>query len=328
MMDTATHDARWLKCWLMVGLLMALPVVGQAAPIWTLELAPGATVAGAVARLTDVAMTGVPEQVASLAVAAGGLPGDVRLVSRRSILRQLVLAGQADGLRLAGAEVCTLRFAGGEVEPDSLLTRVRAALATLIPPPGASAPDSWLEVTLPGSRLTASDGWRVTLERIEPLTPGRNLVPVLVCDGPRRQRVTATVVLHAFGAVPTVTRTVPRGTAVLPEALSWAWQDLATASPGLVGDPSELDGTAAAHDLRAGTALSRNDLAVAPMVHRGDAVELVLRRGGVSVVVRGLSRQDGRLGQVITVRNEANGGLVTGRVVGPGRVELQRGGSR
>ncbi len=56
----------------------------------------------------------------------------------------------------------------------------------------------------------------------------------------------------------------------------------------------------------------------------GDAVEMTVIRGTVTVTVRATARQPGCLGQTIPVRNELNGRLVNARVAGPGLVEWRR----
>jgi flagella basal body P-ring formation protein FlgA len=70
--------------------------------------------------------------------------------------------------------------------------------------------------------------------------------------------------------------------------------------------------------------LRQADLRDTPLVRAGDTVDLAVQRGSVVVTVRATARQDGVLGQIVTVRNDINGKLATGRVSGPGLVEWRR----
>lgn len=305
------------------GLALGASVACASGLPWTLDLPPRATVAGNTARLADLSSAAMPAEAAHLAVAVGGLPGQKRVVSARGILRQLVLAGLADGVRLTGAEKCTLQFAGAELPADSVLARVTAAMSPLVPPSLPGAPPSRLEVSLPSSRFAADGVWAVDLERDEPLVPGMNLVGVSVVTGGRRQHLVARVTLHAFARTAVAARRIAADRPVPADALVWGWHDLAVAPAGAVADSAEVAAMVATAEIRAGEVLRRHHLAAAPLVRSGEPVDLVIRRGAVSVSVRGSCRQDGRLDEVVSVRNELTGRLVAGRVTGPGRVTVQ-----
>ncbi len=305
------------------SLVLGAGVVCASVSPWTLDLPPRAIVAGNTARLGDLVGAEVPAGAARLAVAVGGLPGQTRVVSARGILRQLVLAGQADGVRLTGAEACTLQFAGAEVPADSLAARVSAALTPLLPPSPPSSPPPRLEIALPASSFAADGAWTVTVDRTEPLAAGTNLVGVTIVAGERRQHVVARVTAHVFARTAVAARRIAPDRPVPADAMVWGWRDLATTPEGAVVDSADVAGMLVTAEVRAGEVLRYRHLAPAPLVRTGDLVDLVIRRGTVSVSVRGSCRQDGRLDDMVSVRNELTGRLVAGRVTGPGRVTVQ-----
>ena len=302
---------------------LCVGVVWAAVLPWTLDLPARATVAGSTVRLVDLAGADVRPDAAQLAVAVGGTPGQTRVISARGILRQLVLAGLADGVRLTGAEKCTLQFSGAELSADSVLVRVTAALTPLRPLASPPAPPPRLEVSLPASRLAVDGDWTVTVDRTEPLTPGTNLIDVTIVTGERRHHVAARVTLHVFARTAVAARRISPDRPVPADALVWAWRDLALTPEGAVVDSAEVAGMVATAEVRAGEVLRRRHLASAPLVRSGELVDLVIRRGSVTVSVRGSCRQDGRLDDVVSVRNELTGQLIAGRVTGPGRVTVQ-----
>ncbi len=51
-------------------------------------------------------------------------------------------------------------------------------------------------------------------------------------------------------------------------------------------------------------------------------VEIIYRRGALVVTARGIAMADGRKGAVITALNTSSGRTVTGRVAGPGLLEV------
>jgi flagellar basal body P-ring formation protein FlgA len=84
-------------------------------------------------------------------------------------------------------------------------------------------------------------------------------------------------------------------------------------SPPLAGPPAPAAG---APDAPAAPGLA------APLVHRGERVQLSARIGAVIAQVEAEALQDGRLGEVIRVRNLHSGRVQQGRVLRPGQVEV------
>jgi hypothetical protein len=60
----------------------------------------------------------------------------------------------------------------------------------------------------------------------------------------------------------------------------------------------------------------------APVVRRGEHVQLSARVGAVTAQVEAEALQDGRLGEIIRVRNLHSGRVQQGRVARPGHVEV------
>ncbi len=303
--------------------LVVAPAPGWAGGAWTLALRDSVAVAGPRVRLGDVAEGPLPPRAAALVLGSGG-PGRTLRLTAKGILRRLVTAGLAAEVRLAGAERCRVRLGGRPVAAGPVRERVEALLGERLPagPPGA--PASWLELELAPPRLTAAGSWTVELLGSEPLRPGRNLVGVAVTAGERRTRLSATVTCHVYGETAVATGAVRREEALAPDRFAWSWRDLADGTDGLLVGRERLTGCCATRDLAPGDELRESDLRPIPLVRRGEPVELVIRRGGVAVSVTAEARQDGRLGQVVSVRNSLNGEVVAGRVAGPGRVEWRR----
>jgi flagella basal body P-ring formation protein FlgA len=303
-----------LACWL-------ASVAAAASDAWTLDLADSARVDGRVVRLADVARGALPVPCRDVVVYAGGSPGRVVEIERRGILRRLVTLGLADGVRLAGAPVCRVAFAGREVSSAELTGAVREALADWLPDSPPGAPATRLEVTLPARQLPLRGSWHVELPEPRRLQPGRNLVPVAVQGADSRHRFTAEVVLHAHAEVPYVARPVASGAELTEKLFDWRWEDLATLSAGLVAGRETISGCSAARDLLAGQPVRRSELQPTPLVHGGERVELRIRRGGVSVTVLAVARRSGALDENVPVRNELTGRVVTAKVTGPGLVD-------
>ena len=315
----------------LLALLLALagfPATGACRstprPSWILDIPDSVVVTTSTVRLSDLARGSVPPEPGMVVVAAGGRPGTVIETTGRAILRRLVMAGQAGGVTLVGADRCRIVFAGNVVPAAQLHRRIGDLLGPHIPEPDPEAPPPWLEIELPATQITAGDQWSVSWPRPRQLQPGRNLVTLAVETANSSQRFSIAAILHAYGRVAVPMQSAARGQPADPAAMQWQWVDLALTSPGLVTDPRALQDMQLARDLVPGQALMQRDLAPRPLVHRGEMIDLVVRRGGVEAVLRVECRQDGLLGQTVSVRNPQNSSLLVARVSGPGTVSMGR----
>ena len=315
---------RNLKCLAAALILMVSAGPACAAGNWTLALPDTVVLDHDVALLGDLTSGPVPAQVQDLVIRAGLKPNGVVTVSRRDILRRLVTAGLARGVRFTGGEQCHLVFAGREVTPEDLHQQVTRKIQKLVPAAYPGAPDSWFELDLPPVKLAAAGTWHVECERKEQLAPGRNLVRLTVVDQDREESFPATITLHQFGEVGRTRADISRDTALEENMFDWEWRDLADLNRRLSVDRSSIRGASSTRDLPAGAFLRESDLKVTPIVMAGDPVELRIRRGQVAATVRAIARQSGCLGQTIPVRSEMTGRLVNALVAGPGIVEWRR----
>ena len=89
--------------------------------------------------------------------------------------------------------------------------------------------------------------------------------------------------------------------------------------------PSRVEsvvGLALKRDGRYGDVISFNFLETKPIIYRGDEVTIISRMGTLIVEVSGEALDEGVLGDRVRVRNNRSRTVVTGRVVGPGKVEV------
>lgn len=309
----------------LVPFLLATVLASAPAAAWNLTLPDTVLVSGTKVTVADLATGPVPAAAAAVVVQAGGLPGTAVTVSRRTVLRHLVSAGVAGGVRLLGADQCVVVFAGHLVSTAELHEAVRVAVQPLVPAPRPGAPDSWFELELSERDLpSAGADWDVVVRRSQVLEPGRNAVRCELTDGQHGEFFPATVVLHVYDEVATARLTVDREAPLAEDQFNWTWQDLAVVPSGLAVGRESLAGASAARSLTAGDGLRCSDLRDTPVIRAGDLVDLRVIRGSVAVTLRCVARQPGTLGQTIPVRNELNGQLVNARVAGPGLVEWRR----
>lgn len=249
------------------------------------------------------------------------------------VLRSALAIGLASGLHAASAQ--------------NLSREVAAA------PPAVAANERWVSPTeLFGVAAAAlrpaleSRGAKVELAPAEPHgkgivvnARGAEIVARALPDGvPWGRRMVvwvdvrqAGVTLHSV-MVPVSVQAVmpgwlashdlPSGTRLTSSMLRQA--DVDVAGNGQAAWHGEPEGLVLRTPLMAGHYLVNGQAAAPYAVERGERVTLAHTLGAVEVVASALALQDGEVGQHVQVRADGAQGPVLGKVVAPGRVELQQ----
>jgi len=313
-----------LTALVVIAVLTGTTVPPQAHGAWSLAMPDTLRVNDGLVTLGDLATGPVPTQARDLVIRAGLEPNTVASVSRQDVLRRLVTAGLARGVRITGPGSSLILCEGRKLTIPDLEKEVGKEIQHLVPSAWPGAPDSWFELELPVMDLSVVGNWVVERDRFEPMKPGRNLVRIRLVDGPRQEVFVAVATLHAFGEVGEIRREIPKNQALDEDMFLWEWRDLAEVNKALVVHRHDIEGCSSARILQAGKPLRKADLKKTPVIQAGDLVDLQVVRGRVSVTVRAVARQDGCLDQTIPVRNELTGKLVNALVVGPGLVKWRR----
>ena len=193
--------------------------------------------------------------------------------------------------------------------------------------------------------LTASYGLDARMIGLRLDGEAPNLLAPVDLDGPataldvtydaRSRRLTGLVVLGERQAslrvagqvieireVAVLTRSLARGDALQDGDVTLERRPRETAPADAQVAPATLAGLVAQRSLTAGAVLRFGDAAAPDLVARGEAVTLVFETPGVSLSMRGIANDGGRLGATVSVLNTASKKIVQGTVSGPGRVSV------
>ena len=134
-----------------------------------------------------------------------------------------------------------------------------------------------------------------------------------------RCRVTAQIDLYVQALV--AARNLSRGQVLYDSDLSLSMIPYAQ-SKGSLTSPELAVGQTLKNNLAAGEALRDRYLGKSVVIRRGDMVTIVAQQGGLRVTASGQARQDGAIGETISVVNVNSKKVVTARVIGPNQVEI------
>jgi flagellar basal body P-ring formation protein FlgA len=216
------------------------------------------------------------------------------VIGRKSVEYRLLLAGLS--ARTAGAERTTVAISRRAVTVEEVTATARAELLRQYPNADA-----------------------VTIELAVP-------VVVKLPEVPARERVAITAKPHGksgtTGRVQVDMTIAAGGETLLSFALHMnvqpAVQPAGASVPVQVVPPGQAGAPAG------GSAFASNEILVRPR----QRVEMQVNTGGLKVSAVGEAQQAGKLGQTILVQNVDSKKAISARVIGPGTVEVDLGGSR
>ncbi|MBL8265482.1 flagellar basal body P-ring formation chaperone FlgA [Steroidobacter sp.] len=177
----------------------------------------------------------------------------------------------------------------------------------------------WVEPQLKLKFTTANLGGCPSDPRIETIDvrqPSRMRFAAL-CNGEKRE-----VVVRATIAADVVVATeeLKAGQPIDASALKRERRDV-TNTPGAIAGIEDVAGKTSRRVLKAGQVVDRRWLNDSVLVKRNSKVTIVARNAGVEVHVAAEALQAGKRGEVISVKNSANGTVIRARVIAQDTVE-------
>ena len=152
--------------------------------------------------------------------------------------------------------------------------------------------------------------------------PRSRRIAGLVSLGERQASLRVSGVVIEMRAVAVLARNLDRGEAVKESDLVMERRPRETVPTDAQASAGAAAGEVAQHALAAGTVLRLGDTAPPELVARGESVTIVYETPSVSLAMRGLANQGGRLGAVVNVVNTASQKVLQATVIGPGRVSV------
>ncbi|MCJ2137169.1 flagellar basal body P-ring formation chaperone FlgA [Methylobacterium sp. J-026] len=152
--------------------------------------------------------------------------------------------------------------------------------------------------------------------------PRSRRVAGLVSLGERQASLRVSGVVLEMREVAVLTRALDRGETVKAGDLVTDRRPREAVAADALASAGAVAGEVAQHALAAGTVLRTGDTAPPELVTRGESVTIVYETPSISLAMRGLANQGGRLGAVVNVVNTASQKVLQATVIGPGRVSV------
>lgn len=264
-----------------------------------------------VVRLGD--LFAEPLSMGDVPVAQAPLPGQTIVLDNR-FLRSLTRAYQLDWAPANKYQRVLVARQAQRIDPAQVTQQVKDALREYL--------DTDKEVEL------SFDVGDINL--VLPTNVAATLSVQDIRFDPASQRFAAQLVVPASGPtlisrlvagsiyetvqLPVLARSVAPGEVIQLADLDWMAIRIDRVAANAVTDPKQLVGMTARRPLRGGQMLRLSDIAMAPAIHRGSMVTLMVQTENMTLTAQGRALEDAALGQPIRVVNTMSNKPLTGVV--------------
>ena len=158
------------------------------------------------------------------------------------------------------------------------------------------------------------------------LTIGRRnvIAPIdVVRDGKAVRSMSVPAVVYISATALTASRKIASGEMISEKDIREGRIETTDIGVVLIRDPKEIEGKIARRAVAAGDLLPLEAFTEAPLVRRGDLVNLRLERDGIVLTSTARASENGRLGEVIQVKSVDFSSVIKARVTGQSQVSVQ-----
>jgi flagellar basal body P-ring formation protein FlgA len=262
------------------------------------------------------------EIIGQLPVAAAPAPGKSKELYTVSVINALRNRPEVADVDWQGSQTIVVQRKGNTLGQDQLQQIIAAYLKensanlpkTEIRFTALHAPE---ELTLPAGKLS----WKVTPSR--PGIMGSNSFSIaLFVDGKPAGNCLVRGRLEALAEVAVATTILHKGDVVTDANIVMQRQDIGEADKPFMAKENII-GMQVARTVSAGTVLKQEHIVSPPVIKDGEMVKIFARKGTLQLSTSGVAKTEGRLGEIISVKNISSNKIIQCRVDGPGAVSVE-----
>jgi flagella basal body P-ring formation protein FlgA len=140
------------------------------------------------------------------------------------------------------------------------------------------------------------------------------------CNGEKKWSLFVSALIKGYEAVIVLTRPVQRGEIITRQHLAIEKKDISSTKGDYATVFEQVENKQAARNMPAGAILGTRSVVEPAMIKRKDKVIIRTGQAAFLIEMSGIALMDGIKGQIIRVKNESSGRIITGTVLEPGVV--------
>jgi flagella basal body P-ring formation protein FlgA len=145
----------------------------------------------------------------------------------------------------------------------------------------------------------------------------------VIRDGKAMRSLSVPAVVNISSTALTASRKIASGEMISEKDICEGRVETTDISVALMRDPKEIEGKIAKRSFAAGDLLRLDAFTEAPLIRRGDLVNVRLERDGITLTSMARASENGRLGDVIQVKSVDFSSIIKARVTGQSQVSVQ-----
>jgi len=136
------------------------------------------------------------------------------------------------------------------------------------------------------------------------------------------KRLSGSATINSFTDVVVAKSQISGGSPISFEMISLEEKAVSLPIGDLCTELADVEGQVAERRIAAGRIVKKSSIKRAPDVRTGDMVLLIAESQKVKITMQGIARQDGEIGETITVLNVRSNKRVSGRVIGQSIIQV------
>jgi flagellar basal body P-ring formation protein FlgA len=140
------------------------------------------------------------------------------------------------------------------------------------------------------------------------------------CNAEKKWSIFTSAVIKAYESVIVLTQPIQRGEIITRQHLAIEKRDVSKTRGDFITQAEQVENKQAARNMPAGTILGLRSFVEPPLVKRKDKITISTAQPGFNIRISGIAMMDGVKGQLIKVKNESSGRIISGTVIEPGLV--------
>ena len=136
------------------------------------------------------------------------------------------------------------------------------------------------------------------------------------------KRLNGTATLKAYADIVVAQSHISAGTLISPDMLSLEEKAVSLPIGDFCTELAEVEGQVAERRIAAGYAVKKSSIKSSPDVKAGEMVLLIAESQKVKITMQGIAREDGAIGETISVLNTRSNKKIFGRVIGQSVIQV------
>jgi len=153
------------------------------------------------------------------------------------------------------------------------------------------------------------------------IKPGRNSIGVR-CNGVGKWSIYTSAVIKTYQSVLVSTQPLQRGETLSRQHVTLERKDVSGLRGDYVTQIEQIENKQALRPIAAGVILSMRNIAEPKLIKRGDKITISAAQSDFAIRMNGLAMMDGIKGQLIRIKNESSGRIISATVIEPGLVSV------